>query len=1219
MTSFPPSPPTNVRINNVPESDGMDTHAHGSVTVKADLYDSNQGHHVRMRVVWSVNKTLDGTHFERFSGWRKTDISGTTHEVTLTGLHDSKRYYVELWAQDQETGKWSSSQNTANFWTFGPHDTTGGGGGGGGGGDTDHESEPIHTRPGTPGSLEIEGHPETDQYPTKQKHQVDISGIVRDADGDRVRLYIRWSPRKDMKHSDGIFTPYAGNGHRVGGTLHGLEQDTLYYVRVYAQDIHGKWALVQGGPDEGERAYNSATFWTNRAPSVKVRQPAENATFPVDLDALFAWKFTDLDPNDTQSGYQLRYRRAANATRLPGNWQLIDRPNQSAQKRLMKGNTFKGNTFYEWQVRVKDQQDLWGNWSLVQSFFTSAVSTPPKLIEPIKGSARDVHDVIRFRWKFRDPQPGAGQDRADFRYRVSGADESSWNTVLGTENTDQFWDFDPETFAVGYHYEWQLRTYKSASVPASEWSDSARFWGVGTPGEAGGNLIPELDPLVQGSLGCGTYQVFVYERGGQRRLGELDPIETLQFNRIRDDISHLLITSNGFTDDCGDFYRTLRSWMHELVVFRDGKRVWEGPITRITYNVDSIELEAQDVMAYVYRRIMRQGFNDAYRVIDHEQVGLLTVVERSQQIIMDALAPSDPNVLPYLTSYMFEDDARQSHIVPDYARTAWEQVDDFAATAGLDYVVIGRRIVLNDVHRPIGRLPEMRDGDFLASLIVTEYGMQLTNYSAVTNGSGIWGAAEPRDELFPFESYGPVEMLASAYGSSTTGEDEQLTANAINKLERTYEKQAKRNIAGRWPTPVVVRVPDNSTVSPEAGVSFDMLIPGVWIPLRSTGTIRDISQWQKLDSVTVTYQEGQEVVAVVLSPAPNRGQDPDAGGDTEGLGKTDTVLIEDEPLPEEPAEPDPGVYVPGPGDQSLPMLIGKAGGHFARWQYQVSNEDGDKDGAVNSGFSARWSYQQDRFLPTTFEESAADGDVGRGLGGSFYSWNPGKNWMNSFITDAAKQAEVLAFLDTWPTGHLVWLTFGDNPENQDYDATDFRLFTAKMHEVVQLSVNVATMKYGVVLDGQTYVDGLAAQWYPADPDDYDFVGIRYYDLWRPNSAPPDPVLGTRGTRHTPDYWVTPTETFAASKPIVVSEFSLHSNPEVDIDRPNRLSDTVTAWEDAGAEAFFMWTDREDNDRHGPWQLNTFENYIDPYDRTDVDEQTVTRIRDILGDHVRYGG
>jgi len=74
----------------------------------------------------------------------------------------------------------------------------------------------------------------------------------------------------------------------------------------------------------------------------------------------------------------------------------------------------------------------------------------------------------------------------------------------------------------------------------------------------------------------------------------------------------------------------------------------------------------------------------------------------------------------------------------------------------------------------------------------------------------------------------------------------------------------------------VVRVPDNSTLNPEVNVGFGQLVPGVWIPLASSGTLRTVSQWQKLDSVGVVFENGVEQVQVVMSPAPNQGQDPDS-------------------------------------------------------------------------------------------------------------------------------------------------------------------------------------------------------------------------------------------------------------------------------------------------------------------------------------------------------
>jgi hypothetical protein len=180
----------------------------------------------------------------------------------------------------------------------------------------------------------------------------------------------------------------------------------------------------------------------------------------------------------------------------------------------------------------------------------------------------------------------------------------------------------------------------------------------------------------------------------------------------------------------------------------------------------------------------------------------------------------------------------------------------------------------------------MTDGDFSDPPIVTEYGMQLCTYSAVTNNTGVWAAIDKVTDRNRYKHdrhgkvvhdaagnpvqnpdfndwYGPVEMVASSYSETEKSTDTML-------------KQAKRNVAHRWPTPLVVRVPDNSTLNPDVNLGFQQLIPGVWIPLLSKATLREVRQWQKLDSVTVTFSGGVEAVAVVMSPAPNGGADPDA-------------------------------------------------------------------------------------------------------------------------------------------------------------------------------------------------------------------------------------------------------------------------------------------------------------------------------------------------------
>jgi hypothetical protein len=571
-------------------------------------------------------------------------------------------------------------------------------------------------------------------------------------------------------------------------------------------------------------------------------------------------------------------------------------PAHSRNQWVFDPQTFKGNTFYDWQVRTRDLAGLLSDWAMIVRFYAASVSTPPVLISPVKDQALDVTQDQTFTWNFRDPDPNDAQTRADFRYRIvdseSGDQSGDWTTLLGSVSVPgatHAWTVPQGTFLIGENYEWQVRTYDKTSNP-SDWSDSATFWGMGTPGSGGGAVVPDLT-TPQETLGCGTYNVYVYEQGGQHLLGEITPIVALSFTRVRDDVSSCLIQTNGL-GDCCDFYATLRSWMHELVVFRDGVRVWEGPVTRIGYSTDLVEIEARDVMQYLYRRIMRQGYNDTFQIVERSPNGQIlstapkrSVVERATMIATNALAPHDPNMLQYLTAITGTKDAWSHDFVPDWSTTAGEQIDALAATGGLDYTVVSRRLLLWDTHVPVGKLTPLSDGDFTDSPIVTEYGMNLATLMGVTNGSGVAATAQVSNPHRPKGSkqwypYGPIEMLASSYSSSATATPDALTPEATAALITDMESQAVSNLADRFPPPLIVRIPDNSTLSPNAMIGFQQLIPGVWMPLRSSGTCRMVTQWQKLDSVGVSVDESGEKVAVVLSPAPQGGQDPDLGDGT---------------------------------------------------------------------------------------------------------------------------------------------------------------------------------------------------------------------------------------------------------------------------------------------------------------------------------------------------
>lgn len=485
------------------------------------------------------------------------------------------------------------------------------------------------------------------------------------------------------------------------------------------------------------------------------------------------------------------------------------------------------------------------------------------------GVALDSEDVVPDTWYNLSVDPIRIPTAASYVIVIFGtgtAPQVSDNTVkarLDDIRITLSHDFTQEPFEleVGNPYEWRVRVEDSTGV-SSDWSQSGRFWVV--PAGGSGDVKPTPENTIDGAtLGCGTHRAFIYRRGGRQRVGEITGITHLDWSRVRDDISTAEIVVEKWDLDCGNLLSALKCWAYELVIYRDNgatvDRVWEGPITLLTYENDRVVIDAKDVMGYAYRRILKEKMSDAGKGNG------TTVVDRARRVLQSALASDDPNVLPYLNPIVSGNDAMQYRSTPAYSRTAFEEVDDMAANSGLDYTCAGRSILLWGTKNRVGTLPEFRDKDLGALPIVSEYGMSMANFYAVSDGNGVYGSAtrlvDDKDDF-----YGRVEMLSSTWASDSEVDTGTYTQEGRETVIESFKGYAERSIDSRYPPPVVVRVPDNTTVSPDAVVSIQSLIPGVIIPLRSKATLRTVVALQKLDSVRVVEEGGTETISITLSP-----------------------------------------------------------------------------------------------------------------------------------------------------------------------------------------------------------------------------------------------------------------------------------------------------------------------------------------------------------------
>lgn len=354
------------------------------------------------------------------------------------------------------------------------------------------------------------------------------------------------------------------------------------------------------------------------------------------------------------------------------------------------------------------------------------------------------------------------------------------------------------------------------------------------------------------------HNVVVTDRGGDRILFELDDINSIVWNRVRDDVSTATISLSSHDAEVqGErLNRLLRgTGRYELVIWDGPHRRWEGPITLFGDSADGVSIQARDVGHYMRNAAMRSAWDNRY-----PNIGLVTT--RARQILEAELArfeaptaPSVPsiNVVPHIVEHLNPTGPRTSSFTHPYQMTVFEHIDGMAARSGLDYTAVGRAIHLWDSRKPaMGFTPTATRGDFLGDLYISAYGMELSTRVTATDGQGKFGSVGGED---PF--YGLVERIVTI--ETEEGGTTPTTAE--------FRSQASRNLTDRNPTPLQVRVPDNSTIDPRGVLSIETLIPGVYVPLSINFYGQDIVQMQKLQSMRVREDSTGREVAVTLYPA----------------------------------------------------------------------------------------------------------------------------------------------------------------------------------------------------------------------------------------------------------------------------------------------------------------------------------------------------------------
>lgn len=328
-------------------------------------------------------------------------------------------------------------------------------------------------------------------------------------------------------------------------------------------------------------------------------------------------------------------------------------------------------------------------------------------------------------------------------------------------------------------------------------------------------------------LGCGAWEAYLYERGGQV-LAAVLPWASLSCGRVVDEISEASVTVPGA---CADL-DVVDEYTHELLLGRNGQPAWAGPILVPEFTRESVQLPARDLFQWFDRRVLetsRNFHNDDLSVI-------------FSQYAADALAPDpSPNitVTTSLTGVTASRTLRGAEL-----RYAGDELRELARN-GLDFSTILREVRVRGEADDTGPVFTLTDAMIDDPKVIPRGDTSTTQMIVRGRSEAITGRASVPSGRTGLLQTVVTEDAIDDNDSADSAAAARLTASANRPMELT------------------------GTLTPVADVEFEQLLPGILVDVRLQVNVRRHIQVMRLVEVKVDATQNEdgtptEKVAVTL-------------------------------------------------------------------------------------------------------------------------------------------------------------------------------------------------------------------------------------------------------------------------------------------------------------------------------------------------------------------
>jgi hypothetical protein len=372
--------------------------------------------------------------------------------------------------------------------------------------------------------------------------------------------------------------------------------------------------------------------------------------------------------------------------------------------------------------------------------------------------------------------------------------------------------------------------------------------------------------IPENHLGCGVYQCLAMTRG----LGEIVtmlPFSQVEWARVLDETSNATLTIDGVANPralarCCAALSSLEPEEHELAIYRNGWRVWSGPITDMSFPAEQCVIQASDLSWWLSARTIHENINSV-------QIDLVNILVA---YIQDAM--SVDNSAGLRTRVLALAAQLGDRLVESKDHQLAADVIGELARTGVDWTTLDREILLGPLQpqpAPFAGAtpyPTLIDANFRVQPTILVSGSQGGNCFYVNgppNGAGdlIFGEYGPE---FPATDDHVAQPAAPDYAEieeqfgrieRVVTESRILDQPGIDANAKTRYELLKRPL---------VYISDGALL-PTTPIPMEKLLPGSLVNVHLSNVCRVIAEAYRIKSVKVQgNSDGSETVDVQWQP-----------------------------------------------------------------------------------------------------------------------------------------------------------------------------------------------------------------------------------------------------------------------------------------------------------------------------------------------------------------